>query len=328
MFNCHEAWVHRLRELPHPLDIVVGLKGRHVAGWDYAMRPLPTNARTVHLGEALANPEPHHCIVAHNLTDLLDVKQFRAPRLLVLHATLDGIAAEQRSATPPDDLSSAVARYVAHTGAHVIAVSRLKAESWGLGESSGVVPFSADPADYGPHRGDLARGLRIANHIARRPQTLRWDFHEAAFGGLPMTIVGHNDEMPGVRAARDWDDLKEILSRHRFYVHTADPRLEDGYNMATLEAMAAGLAVLGNRHPTSPIEHGVDGFLSDDPGELRSFAEWLLRDAELAARMGRAARESVARKFPAMKFRDGMLAAIRTARETWNQRRAAEYGRA
>lgn len=71
--------------------------------------------------------------------------------------------------------------------------------------------------------------------------------------------------MPGVEAAKNWDNLKEMLQLHRFYIHTADPRYEDGVNMATLEAMAAGMPVLGNRHPTSPIEHGKSGFLSDNP---------------------------------------------------------------
>ena len=92
--------------------------------------------------------------------------------------------------------------------------------------------------------------------------------------------------MDRVHPADDWDHLKQIFSQHRFYIHTADPRLEDGCNMATLEAMAAGLPVLGNRHPTSPVEHGVSGWLSDDPVELRAYALRLLDDHDLARRMG------------------------------------------
>ena len=70
---------------------------------------------------------------------------------------------------------------------------------------------------------------------------------------MPVRFVGHNPDMPGVQAAESWDELKAILAAHRFYIHTAHPDYEDGYNMATLEAMAAGLPVLGNRHPTSPV---------------------------------------------------------------------------
>src|SRR5690606_3724519 len=92
------------------------------------------------------------------------------------------------------------------------------------------------------------------------------------------------------------------LASHRFYVHTADPELEDGYNLAMLEAMACGLPVVGCCHPTSPIEHGISGFLDDDPAALATFARRLLDEPELAARMGAAARATVERLFPPTAF--------------------------
>jgi glycosyltransferase involved in cell wall biosynthesis len=315
VFDCHEAWVYQLRVLQQPIDILVGLKGRHTDGWDTAMRPVPPNARLVRLEEVLAAESPYDCIVAHNLSDLLDVKALPGPRLFVIHMVLDGLIREQGSSITPEELRRTVVHYLRLIGAHTIAVSRLKGKSWGLGED--VVPFFADPADYLPYSGELACGLRIANDIRAKAHTLRWDFHEQAFAGLPVTLVGRNESMPGVRPARDWGELKEILSRHRFFIHTADPSLEDGCNMATLEAMAAGLPVLGNRHPGSPVIHGVNGFLSDDPQELSGFAQQLLKDRELAARMGREARQTVAAKYSPEKFRVGFINAIATAQHKW-----------
>ncbi|KKL69198.1 hypothetical protein LCGC14_2117370, partial [marine sediment metagenome] len=137
---------------------------------------------------------------------------------------------------------------------------------------------------------------------------------------LPIRLVGHNPDMPDVRATENWDQLKGILQSHRFYVHTADPRYEDGYNMATLEAMAAGLPVLGNRHPTSPVTDGVNGFLSDDPGELRRRAEGLLADRELADRMGQQARKTVMERFPMRRFHEDFMKSIETARAKWASR--------
>jgi len=63
--------------------------------------------------------------------------------------------------------------------------------------------------------------------------------------------------------------------------------------MAALEAMAAGMPVLGNRHPTSSIEHGKSGFLSDNPYELQKYAMILLDDRDLAVKMGRQAQKIV-----------------------------------
>jgi glycosyltransferase involved in cell wall biosynthesis len=315
VFDCHEAWVYQLRFLDCPMDVIIGLPGRASAGWDMSMRPIPPNARLVRLEEALAMRDMYDCIVAHNLSDLLDVKSLQGPRLLVIHATLGGMILDQHSVTPPDELRRAVSLYVRMIGAHVMAVSHLKGRSWGLDED--VVPFSVDPADYPSFRGDEARGLRVANQIRNKMRTLKWDFHEKVFAGMPVTLVGHNSDLAGVAPARDWDDLKDILRRHRFFIHTADPALEDGYNMATLEAMAAGLPVLGNCHPSSPIKSGVSGFLSNDHAELRAFAWQLLRDRELAARMGREAQKTVAELFGVAKFKAGMARSLTTARSKW-----------
>lgn len=311
VFNCHEAWVHQLRFLNRPLDIVVDLPGRHTRGWDEAMRPVPPNARLIPLSEVLATRETYDCIIAHNLTDLLDVKTMSGPRLLVIHLTLDGIILEQKSQTDPNEFRAAVRTYTAQTGTHVVAVSRLKGRSWGFTED--IVPLAVDAADYLPWRGDLAAGLRISNWVTRRARTLLWDFHLQTFGGVRITLIGHNPELEGVAPSRDWADLKEVLSRHRFFIHTADPKLEDGYNMATLEAMAAGLPVLGNPNPSSPITHGADGFLSDSPAALACRAKTLLQDQALAEKMGQAARRTVQQRFSPAAFASGFERSIAEA---------------
>jgi glycosyltransferase involved in cell wall biosynthesis len=197
-----------------------------------------------------------------------------------------------------------------------MAVSPLKGRSWGFPDN--IVLLSADPADYPCWQGDLARGLRVSNFVLRRPRYLLWDFHQRAFADLPVTLVGHNPEIPGVQPSRGWDGLKQTFSRHRFFIHTADPQLEDGYNMASLEAMAAGLPVLGNDHPGSPIVHGVSGFRSNDPAELNAFARLLLNDRGLAEKMGRAAQRLVAEQFSPAAFSEGLTRSIAAAQSNWH----------
>lgn len=325
VFNCHEAWVHQLAGFGCDLDIVVGLKGRLVAGWDRRMRPVPAGARLVTLDEACEQATAPDCIIAHNLTDLLDAKSIAGPRLLVLHTTLDSRLADAGATVPPAEMRAETRRYLRLVGGHAVAISPLKAKSWGGGFD--ILPNGVDVGAYPPPAGDLARGLRVANQIGVRRRYFLWDFHEAAFAGLPVDIVGHNPDMPGVEAAADWDALKETLRRRRFFVHTADPALEDGVNMAMMEAMAAGLPVIGNAHPTSPIRHGVDGFLAETPDAARAHAERLLADAELARRMGAAARETAARRFSPVRFRQGMRRAIAAARRKWRRRPEAGSAR-
>jgi len=186
-------------------------------------------------------------------------------------------------------------RYIQMVNVHVVTVSMLKGKSCGFTED--IVPFGVDAGDYLPYSGHIAAGLRVCNFIESRKKILLWDFHQKAFDGIPVRLVGHNPSIPGVAASDNWQHLKEILQSHRFYIHTAAPKLEDGYNMASLEAMAAGLPILGNRHPTSPVKHEVSGFLSDDPDELHKYARMLLEDRNLAALMGEQARKTVTEHF-------------------------------
>jgi hypothetical protein len=312
VMNCHEPWIYQLRVLDADLDIVIGLPGRYTTTWDTAMRPLPPRSRLLTLAQVHAAPAgTWDCVIAHNITDLLDLKQVDAPALLMIHDFLEGRLAQQGSDLPPTAMREKLSQYLKIRGAHAVPISPTKAVSWGVGGDA--VPNFVDPADYPAARFTKAAGLRVANHIWSKRVFLQWELHEAAFSGLPISIVGHNPEL-GATAAASWDALRDELATHRFFIHTANPKYEDGYNMASLEAMAAGLPILGNRHNTSPIKHGVSGFLSNDPDALRGFAERLLADVELARRMGEAARAVVAQRFTPARFRIGLGAAIQVAR--------------
>ena len=77
----------------------------------------------------------------------------------------------------------------------------------------------------------------------------------------------------------------------------------DGIPNVVIEAMAAGIPVVGTRAAglEEAIEPGVTGMLADpgDPDALAAAIEPLVRDAELADRMGLAARSRVQSQFDA-----------------------------
>lgn len=305
VLNSHEAWVAQLDGLPVELDIAVGLGGRTTRGWDERMRPVPRGARVVDLRTILDSPPKYDVVVAHSITDLLEVKALDAPKLFVIHTTLEGRLAEESAPLDPREVAEEARRYLELTRTFVMSVSELKRRSWGL--EADVLGFGVRVDDYPRATGEAATGIRVSNHFNRRRRILLADLHDAAFTGLPIEFVGHNEDMIGVTAASDWDDLKRRLARSRFFVHTADPTMEDGYNMATVEAMAAGLPILGNVHPSSPVEHGKSGYLSDSPSELRSFAERLLEDRALALELGAAARARATELFSKEAFHRGFL---------------------
>lgn len=325
VLNCHEAWIHQLGVLKAQLDIVVGLPGRYTTEWDTRMRPLPDGARTLTLDDALHAGTVYDAVINHNITDLLDTKAIDAPKLLVLHDTLEGRMAQQGADFDPREMRAMLNSYLASVGGHAIAISRAKARSWGV--THVVVHNSADPEAYLPWVGDVACGLRVANHVISKRAFLAWDFHEEAMAGLPLRLVGHNPGIAGAAPADDWGHLKRMLASHRFLVHTADPRYEDGFNMAVLEAMAAGLPILTNRHPTSLVEHGRTGFVADTPAEMREQAQRLLASEGLARELGENARQFVARHFSPDRFRVEFTRALQEARKKWTRRRGRAVAR-
>jgi hypothetical protein len=322
VLNCHEPWIYQLRVLDARLDLVVDLRGHKAAGWDERMRPLPPNARLLSLAGAAAEPAGQwDAVICHNISDLIETSAIAAPKLLVLHDTLDGRMAQQGAGFEKSQMVALLRQYLDHLGAHAVAVTAAKGASWGI-EGNPLHCF-ADPDEYLAPTYAKAAGLRVANDVTSKRVFLAWEFHEAAFAGLPVTLVGHNPQL-GIEAARDWDDLKRNFADHRFFVHTADPRYEDGFNMAMVEAMAAGLPVISNAHPTSPITHGVDGYLAEHPRNAREYAAALLADVNLARTMGDAARRTAIARFAPTFFRAGASRAIEVASETYHRRRGAQ----
>ena len=288
------------------------------------MRPVPAGARLLTLDEALAGRTEYAAAILHSVTDLLDAKTLECPKIVVLHGTLAGRAFDQQAAEDAPQLGATLKQFLSLTSVRAVAVSSLKARSWGVADE--ILPFGVDPDAYLPYTGELARGIRVSNQFNRRRKILLVDLHEQAFSGLPFTLVGHNADIPGSEPAHDWDHLKELLRTHRFYVHTADPELEDGYNMASLEAMASGLPVIGNVHPSSPIVHGKSGFVSNDPEQLRRYAQQLLDDPELAARLGAEAKRVVGARFHVRTFRAGFRQSIASAQKRFKKKAQRALG--
>lgn len=317
--NGREAWVHQLGVIGAELHLVDALPGRVAHPWDRHLRPFPAGARRVSLDEVRFGGGSYDGIVAHRMSDLIETRHVDAPRLLVLHDTLDGWMARERSRVQPREMRAMVNSALVSVGGHAVAVSRAKARSWGVTHM--VLQDSVATGDYLPHVGDVACGVRVASHIAERRDALAWGFQEAAMAGLPLRIVGENPGMGNAAPADDWPHVKRILASHRFAVHTADPRMEDGHDPALLEAMAAGLPVLANRHPTTIVEHGVTGFVAETPAEMRAHAERLLADEGLARRLGENARSYVARHHAPERFRAEFTQAVQESRKKWARRR-------
>ncbi|QFS43151.1 glycosyltransferase [Nostoc sphaeroides] len=92
-------------------------------------------------------------------------------------------------------------------------------------------------------------------------------------------------------------DLKPLYTKGRFAVC---PLIGGtGQQVKIVEAMAHGLPVITLRNvaESSPIEHGVNGFIADNAEEFAAYTIQLFSNPDLCRQMGQVARETIATNF-------------------------------
>ncbi|MDP1569128.1 MAG: glycosyltransferase [Vicinamibacterales bacterium] len=303
-FNWHEAYVSTLAKTGHAFDVVERMKGGSRA-WFYETRPLPPNARVVREATAREGLRRHgyDVLICHNVKDVLWARDLDVPKVLVLHNQLSTEIALGGWSVDAAAHRAEVQRVVDDT-AHlrIVCISERKRADWDV--DAVVITPGIDLADYDGYTGADARVLRVGNFMKARDVMLGYQDQLRILKGQPSTLLGLNEPEPGAesRFSRSWDDLKQCFRSHRVFLNTTVEGYEDGYNLAMLEAMATGMPIVSTPNQSSPIENGVNGFVSADREWLGEQIAVLLADQPLAERLGQAARQTVARRFAMADF--------------------------
>ncbi len=302
-FCSHQPYLHLFHKAPFHLDVILLAQAqRFLQNWDPRVRPLPANFELLDLAEAQrrAAHGAYDVALAHNISDYLDLVKLGLPMILVMHTSLSSRILEERSTVDREAYRRNFAELVARTGGQMVFVTHSKRDDWELpGE---VIVAGIDPDDYPPFEGSHARLLRVTNHLKQRGGILGYSQHRKLVEGFPLSVVGHNPGLPDAAPASSWAELKGYYQSHRALVHTVVPVMEDGFNLAVMEAMACGMPVVSTAHPTSPLTDGLNGFISADLDALRAGIQRLMADRALAIQLGAAARELVFEKFHFRRF--------------------------
>ncbi len=307
-FNSHQPYIHLLATaLPWEFGVVTpDLPTGGKRSWDDRIRPLPSNARLYSSVDAALQEQSWDWVLTHNVNDLLDCREVSLPRVFLVHGTLSGRILQDRSTIDRPAYLKNLRLLLGVHRCEVVYISPLKYADWAL--PGRVIPSAVDPAQYGGYRGDRRGILQVCNNLVERGPMLGWETHREVCFGLPSLVVGANRGLPESRMARSWEDLKEHYRAYRIYLYTAVYPFEDGYNLALLEAMAAGMAIATIQNPTSPIEDGIDGVVGQTAPELRERVLWLLDRPEEALKLGGAARAKLQKRFPIADFKSGWSA--------------------
>lgn len=137
--------------------------------------------------------------------------------------------------------------------------------------------------------------------------------------GFTLTVAGSGCRQvkpaPGTNLLGIVPDLKELYQHAPYAVC---PLIGGtGINIKIVEAMSYGVPVITLKNVTDEalIQHGVNGLVANNAMELAEYIHQLYYDRALCARLGAAARETVAKKFSAKILAASLERIISQARE-------------
>jgi hypothetical protein len=177
-----------------------------------------------------------------------------------------------------------------------IFISEYSRAQWGWSEETAdVIHHGVDTELFVP--GDLQRTphlLSVVNDWINRDCFCGYNLWKDVSKGLPIRVVGNT---PGLSvAATTVDELVKEYQQSQVFLNTS---LVSPVPTALLEAMSCGCAVVSTATCMIPeiIQNGVNGFISNEPQELRKYCVELLKDEALAQSMGEAARLTICEHF-------------------------------
>jgi glycosyltransferase involved in cell wall biosynthesis len=232
----------------------------------------------------------------------MDSRSIPIPKAFLVHGTLSGRILQDRSNIDRTLYIRNLKILLKDCGARVIYISDLKRRDWGM--PGDVIRPAVDIRQYGGYRGEIQGVLQVCNRLRERGAMMGWSVHEAVCQNIPNLVIGENPNLPCSRMSKDWEDLKEQLRSYRIYLYTPIYPYEDGYNLSLLEAMATGMPVASLKHCTSPIRDGLEGIVAATSEELRKKVFELLKNTEVARRLGAAARIRVEKEFAVSDFQN------------------------
>ena len=256
-FNSHQPYLFTLAStLPWEFGIVTPrLPSGILKAWNPRIRPLPENTTLYTSVREAVEDRRWDWVLAHNIHDLLDVRDVKLPKVFLVHGTLSGRILQDRSRIDKAEYIKNLKMLLDANRCRIVYISELKRKDWGI--PGKVLITGIDCGQYGGYRGDVRGVLQVCNHLQERGEMMGWQVYREVSRDLPGMVVGENPGLESSRIARDWEDLKEQYRAFRIYLYTPVFPYEDGYNMALMEAMATGMPVATLRHTTSPVRDGI-----------------------------------------------------------------------
>lgn len=296
-FPTHEAYEVNLCATGHRF---FAYRGQGIKDWNAAYRPVPENYTLLNaeLGDGqLPTDIDFDLVFSQNKWGQYPVAK-RLARLLQLPlVTIE-------HTLPHPDWNDARRKQNRQMGGDLdVFISGFSRKGWRWGDDEAeVIHHGIDTKVFSPNDNLVrkkAQVLSVVNDWMNRDWCCGFKLWEQVAKGLPVCVVGAT---PGL--SEPAKSVQELVKRYRESQVFLNTSLISPVPTALLEAMACGCAVVSTATCMIPevIENGVNGFISNDPAELRKYVEQLLDDKDLCKKLGQAARQTILERFTQEQF--------------------------
>lgn len=312
-FNWHEPYLCLLAKTSHRFKILEPeIKKGFIMRWRKELRVIPQNITLIDRADVLSQLEAgaFDLAICQNVKDLVFIKDFLLPKILVFHNKLSTEIALGKNQVIREEYLSSLKNFFGRVT--LVFISESKRKDWGF--KGTIITPGIDMEEFeDPYSGDIKKVLRVGNMIRERDLMMGYTVQEEILKSIPNTLMGENPTIPNSRVSKNWEDLKSNYITHRLFLNTNVNQYEDGYNLSMLEAMATGMPVVSTANDTSPIVNGENGFISDNISCLREKIQYLLENRDKAKQIGQNGRQTIKEKFSLDSFVEKWETAITSA---------------
>jgi hypothetical protein len=292
-WHTHGSYLYYLTQAPHDFYVLskpgrpAGYGGRHGhMPWGDNVHDLPVDqVAQQELDCIIFQDDPQYLVDQYAF---LTPAQRRLPRIYIEHDTPREHPTDMRH--PVQDPNMLLV--------HVTAFNQLM---WNNGTVPTVVIDHGVIVPEVRYSGELARGLVVVNHLARRGRRLGGDIFEAARKEVPLDLVGMGAEELGGVGEVLHAQLPAFAARYRFLFN---PIRYTSMGLGVIECMMSGLPVIGlaTTEMVTAVENGVSGYVDTDLNKLIAHMQRLIRDPDEARQLGEGARRRACERFGIERF--------------------------
>ena len=290
-FPTHERYETQLCKTGHnfyALNIKDGKK------WNESQTPIPDNYYIL--------PENQVCEYINYDFILVQSKfgQYQIAKQLNTSLMLPIIVLEHTLPTPQTISHQNLEKMRNMIGDINIFISEYSQNEWSIDTDSTVIHHGIDGLTF-KHL-DLTKEnhvLTVANDFVNRDYCLNYSGWKRITDGLPVKLIGDTKGLSV--SASSTEELVEEYNKCAVYFNssTISP-----IPTSLLEAMSCGAAVVSTATCMIPdiIQNGINGFISNNEEELKSYITTLLDNEDLRKKIGHEARKTILEKFSEQSF--------------------------